>query len=241
MITRLQLALAAFSLVTGLIGCQSVGGLTDAEREQVKMGERVVVLLKVECVVDGNPPLSFESEEFGGAPLVLFGLGSFRTVLDPDVVEPRRLVEDSRRGGWIYFVLAPGTYHLAVLGPDTFVSATSERLSEPPIRQAPRWHMEVPEGAAFVHVGTLSFEAKSVGGYLFGERSVHRDPRGTISLRDESGEAVLVAARNFRGFLDSGDANPEQPTIEFSPLRRWHPGETKVIRTPRALTRRSVH
>jgi hypothetical protein len=221
-------ALAAFATLG--LGCQAVGGLTDAERNQLCAGERVVVLLRLECAIDGQPAEPFGEEEFAGAPIFGFGLGSFETVLEPVPIAPRMLASDSERGGWIYLFVAPGTYHFAVLGPDSNVISMQQTISRSPLTHAPRWHMDVPDEATIVYAGTLSFEAKSTGELLFGGRTIQPDPGGTVSVRDEFDEAKLVADRHF----------PAVERVTSVLLRRWRPGDTKLLRTPRELRRRAA-
>lgn len=219
-------ALAAFASLG--LGCQAVGGLTDGERSQLYAGERVVVLLRIECAIDGQPAEPFGEEEFAGSPIFGFGLGSFETVLEPVPIAPRMLASDSERGGWIYLFVAPGTYHFAVLGPDTNVVSMHQTISHSPLAHAPRWHMDVPDQASIVYAGTLSFEAKTAGELLLGGRIIQPDPSGTVSVRDEFDEAAIVAARHF----------PAVERVTSVLLRRWRPGDTKLLRTPRDLRRR---
>lgn len=220
-----QLMVAAFILAWAMIGCETVGGLTDAESAQVQAGDRAVVLLRIQCSIDGKPCEPFTEEEFGDTPIFAFGLGGFETILEPWPVTPRFLSEDSKRRGWFYFVLEPGIYHLAVIGPDTSASYMRPQIDYSPLARALRWHMDVPEGAAVVYAGTLCFEAMTDSELPFGRRTIRRDPVGTISLRDDSEEANLIAAGRF----------PTKSGVSFVPLERWRPGESKKLRTPHHL------
>lgn len=228
MIRMALLMLALFAAMPVITGCQAVEGLTDAERAQVSAGERAVVLLRIRCVIDGVPCEPFGEKEFATTPLFMFGLGSFETVGEPEQVVPRFLPLDSERGGWICFVLAPGTYHIAVLGPGTNVMYGSSSLSAPPLLSCPRWRVDVPEGAGVVDAGTIRVEGRSIGEYLFGGRMIEPVPEAATALREDDDEVRRIAARHF----------PEAASIRFAPLQRWRPGDPKVITTPRGTERR---
>lgn len=229
MIRVALLMLAAILALPAVTGCQTVEGLTDAERAQVAAGERAVLLLRIRCLIDGVPCEPFSEKEFATTPLFMFGLGSFETVGQPEQVVPRFLPVDSERGGWISFVLAPGTYHIAVLGPGTSVMYGSGTAQSPTLQSCPRWRVDVPPGAGVVHAGTIRVEGRTVGEYLFGGRMVDPVPEAAAALRDHGDEEEVrrIAARHF----------PEATSIRFAPLQRWRPGDPRVITTPPATKR----
>ena len=226
-------ALAATFMATSVLvlagtGCQSTAGLTPAEREQVQAGDRVVVLLRIQCTIDGQPWESFAEHGLVEEGIFAFGLGSFETVGVPVPAYPRSLTADSARDGWVYLLLAPGTYYIAVLGPmnDANYRVAAGDLAS--LLNSPRWRLEVPEGVAVVHPGTLLFEGRTTGTLMFGKPILAPNPDAAVVVRDDVDEAGVVAARHF----------PSVDSVPFVPLQRWRPGEPRVITTPHDVTRR---
>ena len=192
-----------------------------AERRNVHIEEKAIVLLNVQCTVDNQPYESFIKWTFSTSPVFFFGLGSFETVGEPRAVKHRFLSEESRRAGWTYFMLSPGIYYLAVLGPYT------RSRSEKDYQEAPRWRIDIPENVKAVYVGTLQFAGKSDGELLFGDKIIV--PAGTDepTIRDDRLPASDLISKHFP---DAG----EPKTIL---LERWHPGEPVRIRSQGQNTR----
>ncbi len=219
------------TVVPAGLGCRSVGRLTTAEREQVHVGNRAVVLMRLQCKIDGLPREPLAEDWFIEGGIFAFGLGTFETVGVPARVYPRFLPVDSANGGWMYFLLAPGTYYIAVLGPRTEAYYTFARGDLTPLLNSPRWRLEVPEGVSVVHPGALLFEGKSrARDFMFGPADpwIEPVPDAEILLRDDAEEAAVVAARHF----------PPVGRVPFVPLKRWHPGDPRIITTPHKESQR---
>ena len=184
------LAIALF-----VAGCAVVMPPSTAELNQVGRGETAVVLIRF--VGEDSEGRPFET--FGGAlsdDNIGLAIGNFETGGLPtqrlDWV--RFLSEESRRKGWIYLVLAPGTHYLAVQASrqtDGFIYAAQ-------FKTAPRWRVEVPSGAAVVYAGTLDLRGTTME-LLFGGRHMVAIDGDNSAVRDESALAGAIAAANLGG------------------------------------------
>ena len=216
----LRVAGAAVLLI--LAGCVSQAVITEAERSAVNTGDEAVVLLNVQCTIDGQPQEAFIQPTFTREPLFLFGVGTFETVGEPRIAAHRYLSEETRRAGWIYFTLSPGVYYLAVLGPDSSVISSAGALdSQKYLRDAPRWRIDVPEKARLIYVGTLQTAGKSNGELLFGGEIIRPDGGNEVSLRNDQRLARDILSEHFQG---AG----EMQTIL---MKRWHRGDPVIIRS----------
>ena len=203
------------ALALQLAGCASINPPTQTELAAVAAGGQAIVLLRVECTIDGRP---YEPFSYGlGEDNVGFGLGSFDTGGEPRAVGLRFLSQESRRAGWTYFVLRPGVYYLALRPPQR----SDWRAYERSLQTGPRWRIDVPVGAQAVYVGTLSLTGEA-DPLLFGDR-IMRSIRGDASsVEDERDFAADLLAREV----------PAAGEIETVLMRRWHKGEPIIIRTP---------
>ena len=208
---------AFFPLALGVLlaGCASTGALTQSEQAAIADGREAIVLLRVECTIDGRP---YEPFSFGlGADNVSFGLGSFDTGGAPRAVGQRFLSEESRRAGWTYFVLRPGVYYLAVRPPQR----SDWRAYERSLQTGPRWRIDVAEGAKAVYVGSLRLTGDA-DPLLFGDRIMRSIRADASSVEDERELARELMAREV----------PAAGETETVLMRRWHEGEPIIIRTP---------
>lgn len=208
--------LGVLALFLHLFGCTSALLLNNKERATIDRGEKALVLLRVDCVVDGKP---YEGliPSLSKDPVVFFGLGSFDTMGEPRWTFPRFLSLDSATKGWTYFLLAPGLYYLSVLGPET---RTSGHLEKPLQEEAPRWKIEVPVAAKLVYAGTLRLEGKSEK--RLGAKVIAPIGKGEMIVENEAELARSLLAEHF---LTLGE-----PRILI--MQRWVRGEPVIIRTP---------
>lgn len=132
-----------------LAGCVTARLPTPEEKKAVKSGEMAIVLLKIECIDEDG--LTFES-----FPNFLYNiwlaLGSFETGGEPKLIHSLRFLSpESRREGWTFFVLPPGTYYM------TFF-ASGHHFQELPLywhSTTPRWRIDVPDNSNLIYSGTL--------------------------------------------------------------------------------------
>jgi hypothetical protein len=198
-----------------LAGCASVNPPVQAELAAVVSGRQAIVLLRVQCMIDGRPYEPFS--HVLGEDNVGFGLGSFDTGGEPGAVVPRFLSEPSRRAGWTYFVLRPGIYYLAVRPPQRSDWRAYAKL----LQTGPRWRIDVPEGAKAVYAGTLSLTG-AADPLLFGDRIMRSIDGDASRVEDERELAAAVLEREV----------PEAGGPETVLMRRWREGEPIILRTP---------
>jgi hypothetical protein len=215
---RLLPRLKAYGLLTlaaWLAGCASVNPPAQAELAAVAAARQAIVLLRVQCMIEGRPyePFSYRL----GEDNVGFGLGTFDTGGEPRAVASRFLSVQSRRAGWTYFVLRPGIYYLAVRPPQR----SDWRAYERSLQTGPRWRIDVPEGAKAVYAGTLSLTG-AADPLLFGDRIMRSIAGDASRVEDEREFAAAVLAREV----------PTAGEPETVLMRRWREGEPIMIRTP---------
>lgn len=218
-LTYLLRSLGLLTLFIHLIGCASYI-LPETEKAAVIGGEKVIVLLRIQCTIDNQPHETFVTPTFTAEPIVALAMGTFETVGEPTGYAAYRfLSEESRGAGWTYFVLSPGSYYLAVLGPDSSaVSKTGVNY----LREAPRWRIDIPENIKLLHVGTLQLTGKSTGTLLFGGKIIKPINSDELVLKNEHELARNLLAEHFP---DAG----ETKTIL---MQRWRQGDPIIIRSP---------
>lgn len=202
-------------LAVWLAGCASINPPTQVELAAVSAGRQAIVLLRVQCMIEGRP---YEPFSYGlGNDNVGFGLGTFDTGGEPRAVVSRFLSEQSRLAGWTYFVLRPGIYYLAVRPPQR----SDWRAYERSLQTGPRWRIDVPEGAKAVYAGTLGLTG-AADPLLFGDRIMRSIDGDASRVEDEREFAGALLAREL-------PAAGEPRTVL---MRRWREGEPIIIRTP---------
>lgn len=203
-------------LVSHLAGCATTGLPTVDERAAVGAGEKAIVLMRVQCTIEGQQPYEAFSHSLMDDNISL-GLGSFKTGGEPERLALLRFLSpESRKNGWTYFVLPNGIHYLSVYPPRRTDVFTYERG----IRNAPRWRIDIPRGAGLVYAGTLRFTGASDGLLLGGRilRSIRIDDM-SVSNDEEVARKLLTEA-----FPEFGAAQTfllkfqEGPTILRSPL-----------------------
>lgn len=200
-----------------LVGCTSTGPGSPSARETkaVGAGEKAIVLLRVRCTIESQQPF----EPFGNSlddDNVSFGLGSFETGGEPERVPLRFLSPESRKNGWTYLVVPHGVHYLAVYPPrrtDVFTYARA-------IKGAPRWRIDIPQGARLVYAGTLRLAGTS-DGLLFGGRIMRFIRTDEMSVGNEEELARMLLTKEFPGFGETRTVLmrlQQGPTILRSPL-----------------------
>ena len=192
-------------------GC-AVGGLPGKEEyAAIRAGKRAFVLLRVTAELkDGTEVAAFPSPLTGDS--VSLGLGGFETG-----GEVRRaslpssfLSTETHRQGWIYFILDPGIYYLAVQGGLTTDPATWVGPQ--------RWRIDIPVGSRVAYAGTLHLKCWSKW-YISGAKSCNVVEG--IVVRNEQALAMTISAKYL------ADLGPPQTLL----IQR-HSGPI-IIRTPK--------
>lgn len=215
--TALTARLFLVALLVGFLsGCASTGLPTEEERTAVGAGKKAIVLLRVQCTIENGQPYEPFSREVVDDN-ISFGMGSFRTGGEPERLPSLRFLSpESRKNGWTYFVLPPGTHYLAVYPPRRSDVFTYARLT----KSAPRWRIDISEDARLVYAGTLHITGQSdpliIGGRIM--RSIQNDE---TSITNEEDLARTLSAEELPG---SGEVRTvllklqEGPTILHAPL-----------------------
>ncbi len=189
---------------------------------------RVPVLVRIDLKIDGVAEDPFPRPTFTVDPLFAFGLGNLETAERLSAaVRHRFLSEVSRRAGWVVFDLAPGTWYLGVIGPDSNPTPSWQGLARQAeaARQAesiPRWRIDVPGDARAVYAGTLRVAGRTEGKLMFGNRIIRPVPGSEPLVVDESGLAAALLA------TETPQAGPPRSVL----MQRWRPGEPLVFRSP---------
>lgn len=182
-------------------------GPTELEPAPAVTGETATVLLRIRCTIGDQPCEPFPARRL---PLVGLGLGTFDTVGEPKITRYDSFSKESWREGWVYYSLSPGVYYLAIQGPD------SNLLYGRQIRDAPRWRLDIPEGARMVYAGTVQLAGRVEYSNIL--------PTGSDewTVSDEHELADRLLAENL----------PDAGTSETILMQRWHPGDPIIIRSP---------
>ncbi len=219
--------LGVLALLVLFFGCASIG-LTAKERTEINAGDKALVLVRIQCTVDGQPfaPCIFRRH----APMlsdnifVGFALGSFDSFGEPGNALMRALSEESFDAGWTFFVLSPGIYYLYVRGPDS--SEISKRSATDYYRtyfqDLPRWRIDVPPRAKMIYAGTLNLTGKIDGTLLFGEKIIVPMGGQEASLSDERESAGKLLTEHF----------PDAAEIQTILMQRWQRGDPMILRSP---------
>jgi len=204
-----------------LCSCVPSAVITAKDKAALASGEKALVLLRIQCSVDNQPCEPFIKPSFTVEPIFVFGLGTFETVGEPKYAIHGFLSQEARQAGWIYFLLPPGIYYLAVLGPDSAVISKTDSTND--FRDAPRWRLDVLENTKLIYVGTLHFTGKTEGKLLFGGKVIYPVNTDEIPLQDEREPASHLLAEHF----------PNAGEVKTILLQRWRPGDSIIIRTPK--------
>jgi len=222
-------ALLILVLLLQLFGC-ATKELTTAERGEISDGEKALVLIRINFELDERTLPPFKGGVIGHEtnPYV-FALGTFETIGEPSFsfYPPlyRFLSKESGDAGWAYFVLSPGIYYLAVLGPNQYLllmPASARSFLE----DAPRWKLDVPLNTKFLYAGTLNIKARRVNPpgrmTVYGGNCIEFNDSEDWKLVDEYALATKLLSEHF----------PNEREIEKNLIQRWHKGDPIIIRTP---------
>ena len=170
-------------LIFLLSGCATTGLPSPKNLELINSGKRSVVLLRITCDIDGNPYKVFQSGLTADDPIG-FGLGSFETGGKPWFIEPKFFSDQTRKDGWMYLVLEPGLYYLAVQPPYRYDSS---------FPTSHLWRLDIPPKVRFVYIGTLHLP--SIGENLnFGNIRILSFIWDNSAIRNEEDTARKIAA-----------------------------------------------
>ena len=214
------------TLLVLLFGCAPIVP-TVKEQAAINAEDKALVLVRVQCTVDGQP---FEScifrrknSIFSDNIFVGFAMGSFDTFGEPGSVQIRALSDESLDAGWIVFMLSPGIYYLAIQGPDSsqISKMSAANYYRKYFQDASRWRIDVPERTKLIYAGTLHLAGKIDGTLLFGDRIIVPSGQEVALSNDQE----LAGRLLIKHFPDAGE-------IKTILMQRWHPGDPLIIRSP---------
>ena len=142
---RFTFSIAAIGFV---LSCASSGLPTHKERTSIQSGKQTIVLLRITCEwKDGTPVEPFPPQLFASKGIIRInmGLGSYLVGGEVEWIKHRFLSPETRKQGWTYLLLKPGTHHLVFWG-----SAPNTE-----IRNSPRFKVNIPINNQLVYAGTL--------------------------------------------------------------------------------------
>jgi hypothetical protein len=155
---------------------------SEAEHASIEQHTKVMVLIRLKAVVGGKAQEKISFGTIDGKGGFGIRLASIDSGKSPKFVFGTSPTSEARRQGWIYLVLAPGSYHLTVV--------TDKR------RLVPDFLLHVPRDKKLVYAGTLIISCKGRWGFfetLMGECS-------GVNITDEGGAAQAIAKAYFGEF-----------------------------------------
>jgi len=214
MFTRPILQLLMFPVLIGFATGCAVSVLPSGKQyAAIQAGKRAVVLLRVTAELkDGTEVAAFPSPLTGD--IIGLGLGGFETGGEVKRTSPTSLSAETRRQGWIYFILEPGIYYLAVQGARTGDVTAYERE----LKSLQPWRIEIPVGSPVAYAGTLHLECQSKW-YIGGGKSCNFIEG--IVVRNEQALAMTISEKYL------SDLGPPQTL-----LMQRHSGPI-ILRTPK--------
>jgi hypothetical protein len=181
-------------LVLSLVRCATIGPPTQGEEDSIKQGKRSIILVRIVAEVPGREIDSALSRTVSLANIDK----NERPKMYPIAYFPS---PDSKKEGWVYLVLGPGTYHLTVL-PTYGVGSYGKRDAETakvtgitfgkPMTFSTFW-FHVPKGAPSLYIGSLKISCK--GRYSWWTENISECTDAEVI--DESAAARELANASF--------------------------------------------
>jgi hypothetical protein len=176
------------------------------------------VVIRIICEVEGKSYEVFRhavSDDNIG-----LALGGFETGGELRRKIPAHLSTQTRKDGWLYVVLEPGFYYLAVQPP----RRTDVWSYENSFNSAPLWRLDISPQSGIVYAGTLHIPIIKQK-MLFGGLSIKSFIADSIVVRNDEDAARRIAA----GFF------PELETFKTM-LMVKHEGPI-ILKTPKWLSK----
>jgi len=215
-----------------LARCATIGPPAQSEEDSIKQGKRAIVLARIIAEVPGRPidyptgrTVRLASIDKGEAPKA-YPLAHFPS-------------PGSKKEGWVYFILEPGTYHLSVL-PTYEVNSNKKRDPETakitetvfgkPMTFSTFW-FHVPKDTPLLYIGSLNISCKGRYSWWTADATECSD----TEVIDESAAAQELAGVSLsrygplRTMLLSRYGRPDDKTVPLRAERGF------VIKGPQAL------
>jgi hypothetical protein len=163
-------------------------------------GKRSVVLIRLICEVEGESYEVFRhavSDDNIG-----LALGGFETGGELHQKIPTHLSTQTRKDGWLYFVVEPGFYYFAVQPP----RRTDVWSYKNSFNRGPLWRMDIPPESGTIYAGTLHIPIIQQK-MLFGGLSIKSFVTDSMVVLNDEVVARKIAAdffpelKNFKTML----------------------------------------
>jgi hypothetical protein len=238
--------LLLLSLVILIAGCASptVRRPNIQEEASIQLKEKTIVLLRLNVEKDGEPFNPFK--RYGSRTYTTFRLklsnmdeGEDTRYIDNNPIWSIPVVSpslESRKEGWMYLVLKPGTYYLSFFPPGSKEPSQSDDESP----QVSAFRFYVPKGEPIMYVGSLSVSCKwsrGIIGNFIGESS-------EIVVTDETESAKKIAQASLIKFGQMSTSLMQQYdklatpfTIDKHVPMGVMTRDTKILATPGLMVR----
>jgi hypothetical protein len=177
-------------LVILLFSCTTTVLPSAKDYELINSGKLSVVVIRITCEAEGESYEVFR--HFVGDDNIGLALGDFETGGKLHRKIPAHLSSQTRKDGWLYFVLEPGFHYLAVQPP-----RRSDVWSyENSFNSAPLWRLDIPPQTGIIYAGTLHIPIIKQK-MLFGGLSIKSFITDRIVVLDDEDAARKIAADFF--------------------------------------------
>ncbi len=234
------------SLVILLAGCASTGVRLPSvqDEEAIQLKEKAIVLLRLKVEKDGEPFNPFK--RYGGSRHSYFRLKLanmdegespkyiyFTQIWNIPAASPSL---ESKKEGWMYLVLKPGTYYLSFFPPGSKEPSQSDDVSP----QVSAFRFYVPKGESIMYVGSLSVSCKwsrGIIGNFIGESSKIVVTDETESAKKIAQASLIKYGQMSTSLMQQYDKLATPFTIDKHVPTGVMTRDTKIVATPALIVR----
>ncbi len=239
--------LLLLSLVILIAGCASPPTVrlpNIQEEASIQLKEKTIVLLRLNVEKDGEPFNPFKRYGYRTHTTFRLKLSNMDEGDDPRYIDNSLIWNipavspslESRKEGWMYLVLKPGTYYLSVFPP----GSKEPRKFDDESPQVSAFRFYVPKGEPIMYIGSLSVSCKwsrGIIGNFIGESS-------EIAVTDETESAKKVAQASLikygqmsTSLMQQYDKLATPFTIDKQVPMGVMTSDTKILATPGLMLR----
>jgi hypothetical protein len=190
----LQIAVL-LNIIAYFISCASTGKPQAKERSLIQEGKQSIVLLRINGTLDDGTsvepfPGSFYQDNMN------IGVCSD----DPEgkverVIPQKFLSSETRKQGWIYLILKPGTHYLAFQGARTTIPFIWDKQ----LQNARRLQIDIPEVTPSIYAGTLKLRCRNAWN-IVGAKNCHYYDESRMVIHDETKLAKEIVAEHLSDY-----------------------------------------
>jgi hypothetical protein len=190
----LQIAVL-LNIIAYFISCASTGKPQAKERSLIQEGKQSIVLLRINGTLDDGKfvepfPNSFYQDNMNIGVCSDDPEGKVERVTSQKFLSP-----ETRKQGWIYLILKPGTHYLAFQGART----TMPFIWDKQLQRARRLRIDIPEITPVIYAGTLKLRCRNVWN-IVGARNCHFYDESRMVIQDETNLAKKVTADHISDY-----------------------------------------